>query len=101
MALCGHKENACAASCPSQSEGSTEEEVTKKGCFLGYTAQGIGVISLAAARARGRFRYGRPGEMKQVANETLCGYVTHYAIGVSLALPCVFGWLLSSRVALV
>jgi hypothetical protein len=32
--------------------------------------------------------------MKQVANETLYGYVTHYAIGVSLALPYVIGWAL-------
>ena len=47
---------------------------------------------MAAGWARGRFRYGHPGEMKQVANETLFGYVTHYAIGVSLALPFVLGW---------
>jgi hypothetical protein len=43
--------------------------------------------------ARGRFRYGQPSEMKQVANEMLYGwYVTHYTIGVSLALPYVLGW---------
>jgi hypothetical protein len=30
--------------------------------------------------------------MKQVANETLYGYVTHYAIGVGLAIPFVLGW---------
>jgi hypothetical protein len=30
--------------------------------------------------------------MKQVANELLYGYVTHYTIGASLALPYVLGW---------
>jgi hypothetical protein len=49
---------------------------------------------MAAGWARGRFRYGHPSEMKQVANETLYGYVTHYAIGVSLALAYVIGWAL-------
>jgi len=42
--------------------------------------------------AHGRFRYGNPSEMQEVANEKLYGYVTHYAIGVSLAVPFVFGW---------
>ena len=55
----------------------------------------VGMIGrMAAGWARGRFRYGHPSEMKQVANETLYGYVTHYAIGVSLALPYVIGWAL-------
>ena len=53
----------------------------------------VGMIGrMAAGWARGRFRYGHPSEMKQVANEKLYGYVTHYAIGVSLALPYVLGW---------
>jgi len=30
--------------------------------------------------------------MEQVANEMLYGYVTHYTIGVSLAIPYVLGW---------
>jgi len=47
---------------------------------------------MAAGWARGRFRYQRPGEIAQTANETLHGYLTHYAIGVSLALVYVFGW---------
>jgi len=47
---------------------------------------------MAAGWARGRFRYGHPSEMKPVADEMLYGYVTHYAIGVSLALPYVLGW---------
>jgi len=42
--------------------------------------------------ARGRFCYRQPGEMRQVANEKLCGYISHYAIGVGLALTYVLGW---------
>ena len=53
----------------------------------------VGMIGrMAVGWARGRFRYRHPGEMEQVANELLYGYVTHYAIGVSLALPYVLGW---------
>jgi uncharacterized membrane protein YeaQ/YmgE (transglycosylase-associated protein family) len=53
----------------------------------------VGMIGrMSAGWARGRFRYGHPGEMKQVANEKLYGYVTHYAIGVGLALIYVLGW---------
>jgi len=47
---------------------------------------------MAAGWARGRFRYAHPGEIRQVAHETLFGYVTHYAIGVGLAIPYVLGW---------
>lgn len=47
---------------------------------------------MAAGWARGRFRYEHPGEMKKVANEMLCGYLPHYAIGVGLAAQLVFGW---------
>ena len=47
---------------------------------------------MAVGGARGRLRYGHPSEMEQVANEMLCGYVTHYTIGVGLALPYVLGW---------
>ena len=53
----------------------------------------VGTIGrMAVGWAHGRFRYGHPSEMQQVANEKLYGYVTHYAIGVSLAVPFVFGW---------
>jgi len=53
----------------------------------------VGMIGrMAVGWARGRFRYGHPSEMEQVANEMLCGYVTHYTIGVGLALPYVLGW---------
>ena len=47
---------------------------------------------MAVGWAHGRFRYGHPSEMEQVANELLYGYVTHYTIGVGLAVPYVLGW---------
>jgi len=47
---------------------------------------------MAAGWVRGRVRYGHPDEMEPVSNERLYGYVTHYAIGVGLALPYVLGW---------
>ena len=53
----------------------------------------VGMIGrMSAGWARGRFRYRRPGEMEQVANERLYGYATHYTIGVGLAVPFVLGW---------
>jgi hypothetical protein len=53
----------------------------------------VGMIGrMAAGWAHGRFRYGHPGDMEQVENEVLYGYVTHYAIGVVLAVPFVLGW---------
>jgi hypothetical protein len=47
---------------------------------------------MAAGWAQGRFLYRSPNEMKQVTNEKLYGYITHYAIGVGLAVPYVLGW---------
>ena len=47
---------------------------------------------MSAGWARGRFRYRHPGEMSEVANEMLYGYVTHYAIGVGLAVAYVLAW---------
>ena len=47
---------------------------------------------MAAGWAQGRFIYRDPGEMKQVENELLLGYLTHYAIGLGLAVPFVLGW---------
>jgi uncharacterized membrane protein YeaQ/YmgE (transglycosylase-associated protein family) len=53
----------------------------------------MGMIGrMSAGWARGRFRYRHPGEMEQVANEMLYGYITHYTIGVVLAGTYVFGW---------
>ncbi len=49
---------------------------------------------MAVGWARGRFRYGHPSEMEQAANEMLYGYITHYIIGVGLAVPYVFAWAL-------
>jgi len=51
-----------------------------------------GIGRIAVGWARGRFRYGHPSEMEKVANEMLYGYVTHYTIGVGLAVPYVLGW---------
>ena len=47
---------------------------------------------MAAGWARGRFRYANPNEMEQVRNEVLIGLVTHYTIGVVLAVPFLLGW---------
>ena len=56
----------------------------------------MGMIGrMSAGWARGRFRYRHPGQMEQVAHEMLYGYITHYAIGVGLALIYVIGWDLS------
>jgi len=53
----------------------------------------VGTIGrMAAGWTRGRIRYRHPGEMAQTANETLYGYITHYAIGVGLAFIYVLGW---------
>ena len=53
----------------------------------------VGMIGrMAVGWAHGRFRYRHPGEMEQVANERLFGYITHYTIGVGLAVPYVLGW---------
>ena len=51
-----------------------------------------GIGRMAAGWARGRFRYGHPSEMEKVTSEVPYGYVTHYAIGVGLAVPYVLGW---------
>jgi hypothetical protein len=40
---------------------------------------------MAAGWVRGCFRHGHPSEMEQVAHEKLYGYITHYTIGVGLA----------------
>ena len=47
---------------------------------------------MSAGWARGRFRYANPTEMEQVPNEVVIGLLTHYAIGVALAVPYVLGW---------
>ena len=62
----------------------------RTGMLLRIDVRMIGRMS--AGWVRGRFRYRHPGEMEQVANETLYGYLTHYAIGLGLAIPFVLGW---------
>jgi len=62
----------------------------RTGMLLKIDMRMIGRMS--AGWARGRFRYRHPGEMEQVVNEIFYGYVTHYAIGVGLALPYVLAW---------
>jgi len=53
----------------------------------------VGMIGrMSAGWARGRLRYRHPGEIEPVANEILNGYITHYTIGVVLALAYVLGW---------
>ncbi|MBT8396653.1 MAG: DUF2938 family protein [Gemmatimonadetes bacterium] len=53
----------------------------------------VGMIGrMAAGWSRGRFRYRHPGEMEEVPNEKLYGYITHLAIGVGFAVPFVVVW---------
>ena len=63
---------------------------TRTGTLLKIDVAMIG--RMAAGWVHGSFRYGHPGEMTQVAHETLYGYVAHYTIGVGLAVPYVLGW---------
>ena len=62
----------------------------RAGLLLRIDMRMIGRMS--AGWAHGRFCYRNPGEMKQVENESLLGYLTHYAIGLGLAVPFVLGW---------
>ena len=62
----------------------------RTGMLLRIDMRMIGRMSVGWAH--GRFRYGSPGEMAQVANEKLYGYITHYTIGVGLAVTYVLSW---------
>jgi hypothetical protein len=62
----------------------------RTGMLLRIDMRMIGRMSVGWAH--GRFRYRSPSEMEQVANEKLYGYITHYTIGVGLAVPYVLGW---------
>ena len=64
--------------------------LARTGLILKIDVRMIGRMS--AGWFRGRYRYRNPAEMEQVANELLLGYITHYAIGVGLAIPFVFAW---------
>ena len=68
---------------------------------LNYLFARIGMITkidirmigrMAVGWAHGRFHYSHPSEMEQVTNEKLYGYITHYAIGIGLAVPFMIGW---------
>jgi uncharacterized membrane protein YeaQ/YmgE (transglycosylase-associated protein family) len=68
---------------------------------LNYLFSRIGMISkievgmigrMAVGWMHGRFWYRHPDEMERVPNEMLYGYITHYTIGVGLAVPFVLGW---------
>jgi hypothetical protein len=47
---------------------------------------------MAVGWARGRFRYSDPSQIVAAAQEGLLGILTHYLIGVGLAVPYVLGW---------
>ena len=47
---------------------------------------------MSAGWFRGQFRYGHPSAMEPVVNELAIGYVSHYLIGVCLAVPFVICW---------
>jgi hypothetical protein len=63
---------------------------SRNGMLLKIDIKMIGRMS--AGWARGRFRYHHPDEMEQIANELLYGYISHYAIGVGLAIIYMLGW---------
>ncbi len=62
----------------------------RTGMLLEIDVRMIGRMSVGWAH--GRVRHRSPSEMEPVANEKLYGYVTHYTIGVGLAVPYVLGW---------
>ncbi len=64
--------------------------VARTGVLLKIDVAMIG--RMVAGWTRGRFRYGHPTEMDQVPNEMIYGYLAHFAIGVGLAVPFIFGW---------
>lgn len=47
---------------------------------------------MAAGWINGRFRYRYPDEMEEVENEKFFGYITHYLIGLGLAVLYLLGW---------
>ena len=60
------------------------------GLILRIDVKMIGRMS--AGWIRGRFCYSHPSEMVPAENEQAIGYISHYLIGVGLAVPFVFGW---------
>ena len=64
--------------------------VARTGMFFKIDVVMIG--RMAAGWTRGRFRYEHPDEMEQVSNEMVYGYLTHFGIGVGLAVPFNLSW---------
>lgn len=64
--------------------------VARTGILLKTDVRMLG--RMAVGWTRGRFRYGDPGEVQQVAHEKLYGYVTHHLIGLGFAVLYVLGW---------
>jgi hypothetical protein len=64
--------------------------VARTGVFLKIDVAMIG--RMAVGWTRGQFCYRHPDEMKPVPNERIYGYLTHFAIGVGLAVAFVLGW---------
>ncbi|MHC4598423.1 MAG: DUF2938 family protein [Planctomycetota bacterium] len=62
----------------------------RTGMLLRIDVRMIGRI--VAGWPRLRFRYSHPGEIEPFAGEKIIGHLTHYAIGVGLALFFVIGW---------
>ena len=53
----------------------------------------IGIIGrMSAGWIRGHFRYHDPDEIEQVTHDVVLGYLTHYVIGIVLAVVYVLGW---------
>jgi len=52
---------------------------------------------MSSGWARGRFRYNSPGEVGPTSNELALGYLSHYMIGVGLAVPFVVCWGVSAE----
>ena len=63
---------------------------SRVGLILKIDMRMIGRMSVGWAH--GRFSYRSPGEMVPAENEKLYGCLTHYAIGVGLAVPYVLVW---------
>ena len=56
----------------------------------------VGMIGrMAAGWTRGRFFYRHPSEMAEIPYETFFGYLTHFGIGIGLAVPYLLVWSLT------
>ena len=74
----------------SEKTGFVLYSISDEGMFLKIDVRMIG--RMAVGWTQGRIRYRNPSEMEQTENESMYGIVTHYLIGVGLAVPFVLGW---------